>query len=296
MCFRFLATGDSFRTIGYNYRVGNNTVSLIVKDVCNALWIHLQPIYMKLPTESEWEVIAEDFNDKWQFPNCLGAVDGKHISIKCPSQSGSNYFNYKKFYSVVLLAVVDAHKRFIIIDVGSMGRFSDGGIFADSAFGHKLQNGQLNLPNHKPLTPDGDPTPFVFIGDQAFPLQKHFMRPYPRSTCLDNRAKNTFNYRLSRARNVVENAFGILTARFRVFRRLFECQLELVDVITKTTCVLQNYLMSSRTTTSNANTVNIEEQQTLRSVQYDNLRAETCSTREAFRVRELFCNYFNNVN
>lgn len=137
MCFRFLATGDSFRTIGYNYRVGNNTVSLIVKDVCNALWIHLQPIYMKLPTESEWEVIAEDFNDKWQFPNCFGAVDGKHISIKCPPQSGSNYFNYKKIYSVVLLAVVDAHKRFIIIDVGSMGRFSDGGIFADSAFGHK---------------------------------------------------------------------------------------------------------------------------------------------------------------
>ncbi|CAG5020867.1 unnamed protein product [Parnassius apollo] len=91
--------------------------------------------------------------------------------------TGDSFITTEYNYRVV----VDANKRFIIIDVGSMGRFSDGGIFADSTFGYKLQNGHLNLPNHKPLTPDGDPTPFVFIGYQAFPLQKHFMRPYPRS-------------------------------------------------------------------------------------------------------------------
>lgn len=183
---------------------------------------------------------------------------------------------------IVLLAVVDAHKRFIIIDVGSMGRFSDGGIFADSAFGYKLQNRQLNLPNDKPLISDADPTPYVFIGDQAFPLQKHFMRPYPKSTYQDSRARNTFNYRLSRARNVVENAFGILSVRFRVFRRPFECKLELVDTVTKTTCVLHNYLISSKTSTS---TINVEDEQPFQSVRLnDNLRA----TREAFRVREPF--------
>lgn len=90
-----------------------------------------------------------------------------------------------------------------------MGRFSDGSIFADSAFGNKLQNGLLNMPIHKLLTRDVDPTPFEVISDQAFPLQKHFMRPYPRSTCLNNVVKNTFNCRLSRARNVVENAFDL---------------------------------------------------------------------------------------
>lgn len=102
---------------------------------------------MCLPTDREWKEIAENFMLKWQFPNCIGAVDGKHISIKCPPHSGSQYFNYKHFYSVVLLAVFDANKKFIIIDIGSMSRFSDGGIFSDSAFGRRLQNNELNLPS-----------------------------------------------------------------------------------------------------------------------------------------------------
>ena len=87
-------------------------------------------MYMSVPIETEWKEIAENFMNKWQFPHCLGAVDGKHISIKCPPNAGSQFFNYKHFHSIVLLAVVDANKKFIIIDVGSMGRFSDGGIFA----------------------------------------------------------------------------------------------------------------------------------------------------------------------
>lgn len=245
---------------------------------------------MGVPTEREWNEIAEQFMYKWQFPNCLGAVDGKHVSIKSPPNSGSQFFNYKHFHSIVLLAVVDAYKKFIIIDVGSMGRFSDGGIFADSAFGQKLQNNQLNLPGDQPLLEGGTPIPYVFIGDQAFPLQKHFMRPYPQSACRDSREKRTFNYRLSRARNVVENAFGILSMRFRVFRRALECQLESVDAITKATCVLHNYLITKKTMTV-FDDISVDELP-FRSTGrlYDNLRA----TREAFRVRESFCDYFNN--
>lgn len=135
-----MATGDSYKTIGYNYRVGDRTVSRIVENVCHAIWNNLQQMYMSVPIETEWKEIAENFMNKWQFPHCLGAVDGKHISIKCPPNAGSQFFNYKHFHSIVLLAVVDANKKFIIIDVGSMGRFSDGGIFADSEFGQKLNN------------------------------------------------------------------------------------------------------------------------------------------------------------
>lgn len=247
---------------------------------------------MSVPIETEWKEIAENFMNKWQFPHCLGAVDGKHISIKCPPNAGSQFFNYKHFHSIVLLAVVDANKKFIIIDVGSMGRFSDGGIFADSEFGQKLKNNQLNLPSDQPLLEGGTPIPYVFIGDQAFPLQKHFMRPYPQSACRDSREKRHFNYRLSRARNVVENAFGILSMRFRVFRRPLECKLESVDTITKATCVLHNYLITKQTILAFDVTSAVDDQ--LQSVGhlYDNLRA----TREAFRVRESFCNYFNNDN
>lgn len=87
---------------------------------------------MKLPTEPEWKVIAKDFYDLWNFNNCLGAIGGKHVVIFSPRMSGSQYFNYKKTFSIVLLAIADAHGRFVMIDVGSMGRYSDSGIFKDS--------------------------------------------------------------------------------------------------------------------------------------------------------------------
>ena len=69
-------------------------------------------------TEEEWRAIAEEFNDRWQYPNCIGAMDGKHVAIHAPAHSGSLYHNYRQFYSIVLLAVVDANYKFILVDVG----------------------------------------------------------------------------------------------------------------------------------------------------------------------------------
>lgn len=92
---------------------------------------------MGVLNEGDWKAIANDFYTLWQFPHCVGAVDGKHIEVQCPPQSGSQFYNYKNYYSIVLLAVVDAKKKFSIIDVGSMGRFSDGGFFSNSSFGKK---------------------------------------------------------------------------------------------------------------------------------------------------------------
>lgn len=99
-------------------------------------------------------------------------------------------------------------------DIGSMGRFSDGGIFSDSEFGRRLQNNALDLPPPEPLTQDGEPVPFVFIGDEAFPLSYNLMRPYPRDQL--NASKRIFNYRLSRARRIVEATFGVLKRKWYV--------------------------------------------------------------------------------
>lgn len=143
-------------------------------------------------------------------------------------------------FSTVLLAVTDASYQFIVIDVGSMGRFSDRGVFQTSAFGQHLKNETLDLPQDAPLETSKEIVPFVFVGDEAFPLQAHVMRPYPRVQLTNE--KRIFNYRLSRARRVVENSFGILAVRWRIYKRLLESKISTVDKIVKATCVLHNYI------------------------------------------------------
>lgn len=170
-------------------------------------------------TEDEWMKIVQEFNEKWNFPNCVGAIDGKHCIIQAPIKSGNDYFNnYKSTFSVVLMAIVDANYNFIYADVGCQGRISDGGVFRNTHFYEKLQNNELNLPHDQSLPQRQQKVPFVFIADDAFPLQTHIMKPYP-GTHSKGSNKRVYNYRLSRGRRVVENAFGILSAVFRVLRK-----------------------------------------------------------------------------
>nr|CAH7752463.1 unnamed protein product [Callosobruchus chinensis] len=105
---RFLATGDSFQTISFSYRLGHSTVHYIVKEVCQAIIDNLLTEVMPIPHEKDWNRIADEFWRMWNFPNCLGALDGKHVEIFAPPNSGSQYFNYKRTFSIVLLALVDA--------------------------------------------------------------------------------------------------------------------------------------------------------------------------------------------
>jgi hypothetical protein len=96
--FRFLATGDSYSTISTSFRVGKATVAMIVKETFEAIWEKPQPFDMPNPDKNHWERSIECFHAKWQFPNCLGALDGKHVLIFAPNNSGSMLFNYKKYF------------------------------------------------------------------------------------------------------------------------------------------------------------------------------------------------------
>ena len=164
---RFLATGDSYRTIASSFRVGISTVSKIIPQVVTVIWESSVQEFMPVPGAVEWRSIAEEFKERWNFPLCCGAVDGKHIQMKAPSNSGSLYFNYKLHHSLVLLAVVDARYRFRVIDVGGYGRTSDGGMFANSAFGQGLRAGTLDLPpdQHLPGADHRGSQPHVFVAD-----------------------------------------------------------------------------------------------------------------------------------
>lgn len=159
------------------------------------------------------------------------------------------FFNYKGTYSVILLALVDPDYKFIIIDVGSYGRNSDGGVFSQSAMGRALAEDQLQLPADAELPGASEigPMPHVIVADAAFPLKRYIMRPYPGQDLSDERL--VFNYRLSRARRIVENAFGILASVWKVYTRRIRLEPENVDKVVKATCALHNFLI---TTKSNA--------------------------------------------
>ncbi|XP_068226050.1 uncharacterized protein [Palaemon carinicauda] len=101
-------------------------------------------------SNEEWNKVANEFQEKWQFPNCMGAIDGKHVVLKQPQNSGSLYFNYKGTNSIVLMALVDANYKFLYIDVGCNGCISDGGVFANCSLSQALEN-ILNVPNGRPL-------------------------------------------------------------------------------------------------------------------------------------------------
>lgn len=179
---------------------------------------------------------------KWDFPNCLGSVDGKHIRIVKPSQSGSFFFNYKGFHSIVLLGVVNANCEFIFVDVGTNGRVSDGGVLEHTSFFRKLIDNRLNIPGDRQVCNTETILPFVFIGDEAFALRSNFLKPFNLKQL--NYQRKIFNYRLSRARNTVECTFGILSSRFRILHTEINLKVSKVTKVTLACCVLHNFLRS----------------------------------------------------
>ncbi|XP_075159190.1 uncharacterized protein LOC142232326 [Haematobia irritans] len=109
----YLAHECSLQSIAWSHKLGKTTVRNIVLETYEIIWRVLSPTYISEPTTSQFRDIANDFETMWDIPNCVGAIDGKHVAMKCPANSGSMFYNYKKHYSVVLMGVCDAKYTFI---------------------------------------------------------------------------------------------------------------------------------------------------------------------------------------
>ena len=103
---RFLATGKTFQSLSFRFRISDRAIAYIVKIVCNAIVKYLLPLYLKVPsTEEEWLSIAKKFKTRWQYQNAIGAIDGKHVVIRNISHGGSYYYNYKRSDLIVLMTI-----------------------------------------------------------------------------------------------------------------------------------------------------------------------------------------------
>lgn len=101
------------------FHIGRSTVYKVLNDTCRAIVKVLQPRYLPSPTEDKWATVAKDFFEMWQFPNCLGTIGGKHISIKAPICS--KYSNCKNVSDTFLAAVCDARYCFTWAKIGRYG-------------------------------------------------------------------------------------------------------------------------------------------------------------------------------
>lgn len=241
-------------------------------------------------TTDGWMKISKEFEKNNKFPNCVGTIDGKHIAIKKPPHSGSSYFNYKGFFSIVLLAIVDANKKFLMVDVGNNGRLSDGGVLFFSEFGQMLNNNELKLPQPTVLPNTSEKFPYVFLGDGAFALKPNLMKPYPGGS---DSARENFNKILSSTRVNVENAFGILASRFAVFQKAIYLTPEKARIITLASCYLHNFLSEEVSTYSQLNEQLNEVVQTNLLTKLKPTNSKN-SNMDAKKVRDMFCNYLNN--
>jgi hypothetical protein len=271
---------------------GASTVAVVVAETAKAVWDCLHSRFMPVPTQQKWREVSQRYQELWNLPNCMGAIDGKHIRVKCPPNSGSYFYNYKGYFSIVLLACADADGLFLTIDVGDFGRNSDGRIFKRSALGQGILNNSLNIPGPEalPRWEDKPPFPHYFVGDEAFPLHRNVMRPYPKRVLNDE--KRVFNYRLSRGRRSVECAFGMLTSKFRIFEQPICCKPDTVDNIIKAACVLHNFIRI-REGHYSSSSENLSHDSTTRQ-SWTQLQANTRrSTRDAIELRDTLCSYFN---
>lgn len=300
IALRYLATGESFQSLQFQFRVSRTAISEIVIEVCLAITNALGPEFLKIPcTTQEWLKIADVFATRWNFPNGIGAIDGKRINIQQPQNSGSHYFDYKGNNSVILLAVIGPRYEVLWADMGTNGRASDGTIWQRSDFRSSLssETNPLNIPVAVPLPGRTLPVPYVITGDDAFGLTKYLMKPYPQTGLTAE--QRVFNYRLSRMRRISENAFGIIVNRWRVFRAPINLQPDKVTKITLAALTLHNYLLSESQTESSGHSADAEDLAQKGEVTHGSWldfspRCSNNHTSEAKSIREEYKNFFSN--
>lgn len=239
-----LATGNSFRTTAKTFAVGKSTAVTITHEFCKAL-VEIQDDFISFPvTPLEVGEAIEKFRSDVQceIPQAIGAIDGTLIEIVAPIEGDKiSYYARTKRYAVNTQALAGANLIFLHLATGYPGSTHDARMFRSSDIftyaerGDILQYPEEIIENHriKPL----------ILGDGAYPLSTYLMKPYPQSVAL-TRDEVKFNKKLSGARVLVERAFGILKARYRILLKRLDSQITNVSDVIIACVVLHNFCQS----------------------------------------------------
>ena len=233
-----LATNSEYRTIAELFGLGHSTVGEIVIDTCEIITNHLFNHYVCMPQGDRLLQVIHDFENRTGFPQVVGVIDGTHIPILKPDHSPSDYYNRKGFYSIIMQAVVDSNGLFLDAYIGWPGKVHDARVLVNSALYKKAMANQL-LPNWTRKL-GGVDIPLLILGDPANPLLPWLMKPYVENQNSTPDERN-FNYRQSRARMTVENAFGRLKGRWRCLLKRMDIAIANVPNVVAACVVLHNY-------------------------------------------------------
>ncbi len=174
-----LAAGHNYHSLMYSFWVASNTISLIIRKVCSTIIDEFSAEVLDcLMSPQEWKRVSDQFADRWQMYHANRTIDGNHMPIKCPEKSGSLFYNYKVFYSIILLALVDEDYMFLWVDVGQNRSSSDAQIFNQCELKEAIKDGTIGFPPDDPLSDDDRPIPYFILGDDVFALKTWLMKPF----------------------------------------------------------------------------------------------------------------------
>ena len=235
----YLADEGRMRKVANAFDIGKSTVSKVVRRVTMAISRLLGPQYIKHPqTIGKVEEMATHFQQRHGFPQCIGAIDGTHIGIKKPSEKASDYINRKGSYTMNIQACADYKYCFFDVVIKWPGSVHDARIFSNSALNKNLRD--ESIPPCPKVIVDGESAvPICILGDPAYPLLPFLMKE------LANRGKGqeeqSFGFKLSSARMVIECAFGRLKGRFGCLRRDINIDMKYLPEVIYACFILHNY-------------------------------------------------------
>ncbi|CAC5361764.1 unnamed protein product [Mytilus coruscus] len=213
-----LASNCEYRTVAHLFGIARSTACSAFHDVITSINETLAPRFIRNPTKEKFKDIIDGFQNKWGFPNTIGAIDGTHIPILAPKEVPADYHN-RAFIPLFYRQLLTPHIRF-----GMSILTEQRGNVVGNELDKRFNNTTI--------------TPFI-IGDAAYPLMPWLIKPFRDNGAL-SAEKRYFNYMLSRARMVVENAFGRLKGRWRCLMKRNDSSTLFVPDVAECCCTLHN--------------------------------------------------------